>query len=162
MARLRPDQSVDAANAALRAAQPAIRDATAPGWDRYITEPFTLAPATTGESQLRRRYERPLVVVLTIVALVLLIACANIANLLARATARHHEFSVRPALGASRWRLARQLVAESAVLSALGAIAGVTVARWVRSSSFNRFRRVGIACSWIYRSTPACSPSPSA
>jgi predicted permease len=131
MARLRPDQSIDAANAALRAAQPAIRVATAPGWNGYITEPFTLAPAATGESDLRRRYERPLIVVLTIVALVLVIACANIANLLlARATARHHEFSVRRALGASRWRLARQLVAESAVLSAAGAVAGVAVARW--------------------------------
>jgi predicted permease len=131
MARLRPDQSVDAANAALRAAQPAIRDATAPGWNNYITEPFTLAPAATGESQLRRRYERPLIVVLTIVVLVLIIACANIANLLlARATARHHEFSVRRALGASRWRLARQLVVESAVLSAAGAVGGIAVARW--------------------------------
>ena len=131
MARLKRDQSLEAANAALRAAQPAIRDATAPGWNNYITEPFTLAPAATGESQLRRRYERPLIVVLAIVALVLVIACANIANLLlARATARHHEFSVRRALGASRWRLARQLVAESAVLSAAGAIAGIVVARW--------------------------------
>jgi len=131
MARLKPDQSLDAANAALRAAQPAIRDATAPGWDNYIPGPFTLAPATTGDSQLRRRYERPLIVVLTIVALVLVIACANIANLLlARATARHHEFSVRRALGASRWRLARQLIAESAALSVAGAIAGVVVARW--------------------------------
>jgi len=131
MARLKPDQSIDAANAALRAAQPTIRDATAPGWNNYIPEPFTLAPAATGESQLRRRYERPLIVVLTIVALVLVIACANIANLLlARATARHHEFSVRRALGASRWRLARQLVAESAVLSTAGALAGIVVARW--------------------------------
>ena len=131
MARLKRDQSLDATNAALRAAQPAIRDATAPGWNNYIPEPFTLAPAATGESQLRRRYERPLIVVLTIVALVLVIACANIANLLlARATARQHEFSVRRALGASRWRLARQLVAESAVLSAAGAMAGIVVARW--------------------------------
>jgi putative ABC transport system permease protein len=131
MARLRPDQSIDAANAALRTAQPSIRDATAPGWTNYITKPFTLAPAATGESHLRRRYERPLMVVLTIVALVLVIACANIANLLlARATARHHEFSVRRALGASRWRLARQLVAESAVLSAAGTVGGVVVARW--------------------------------
>ncbi|HEY7187395.1 MAG TPA: ABC transporter permease [Vicinamibacterales bacterium] len=131
MARLKREQSLDAANAALRAVQPSIRDATAPGWNNYIPEPFTLAPAATGESQLRRRYERPLIVVLTIVALVLVIACANIANLLlARATARHHEFSVRRALGASRWRLARQLIAESAVLSAAGAIAGVVVARW--------------------------------
>jgi len=131
MARLRPDQSIDATNAALRAAQPAIRDATAPGFNGYITEPFTLAPAATGDSQLRRRYQRPLIVVLAIVALVLTIACANIANLLlARATARHHEFSVRRALGASRWRLARQLIAESAVLSAAGAVAGVAIARW--------------------------------
>jgi hypothetical protein len=131
MARLRPDQSLDGANAALRAAQPAVRDATEPGWNDYLTEPFTLAPAASGESQLRRRYERPLIVVLTIVALVLIIACANIANLLlARATARHHEFSVRRALGASRWRLARQLIAESAVLSVAGAVSGVAVARW--------------------------------
>jgi putative ABC transport system permease protein len=131
MARLRPDQSIDAANAALRAAQAAIRDATAPGWNGYISEPFTLAPTATSKSALRRHYERPLIVVLTIAALVLLIACANIANLLlARATARHHEFSVRRALGASRWRLARQLVAESTVLSAAGAVAGIVVARW--------------------------------
>jgi len=131
MARLKPDQSLDAANAALRAAQPAIRDATAPGWNNYITEPFTLAPAATNKSALRRHYERPLIVVLSITALVLLIACANIANLLlARATARRHEFSVRRALGASRWRLARQLVAESTVLSTAGAAAGIVVARW--------------------------------
>src|SRR5262249_16052368 len=74
MARLRRSQSLDAANQALRAAQPQIRDATAPGWDGYLTEPFTLAPAATGESPLRRRYERPLVIVLIIVALVLVIA----------------------------------------------------------------------------------------
>jgi predicted permease len=131
MARLKPDQSIDAANAGLRAAQPAIRDATAPGWNGYLTEPFTLASAITGESQLRRRYERPLIIVLVIVVLVLVIACANIANLLlARATARRYEFSVRRALGASRWRLARQLIAESAILSAAGALAGIVVARW--------------------------------
>jgi putative ABC transport system permease protein len=131
MARLKPGQSLDAANAALRAAQPAIRNATAPGFNNYIPEPFTLAPAATSKSALRRHYERPLIVVLTIAALVLLIACANIANLLlARATARHHEFSVRRALGASPWRLARQLVAESTVLSAAGAVAGIVVARW--------------------------------
>jgi predicted permease len=137
MVRLKPGQTVEAATAAVRGVQGAIRAATLPPeWpaldlQQYLTRPFTIAEAPGGRSSLRFQYHRPLVIMLVVVALVLLIACANIANLLlARAAARAHEWGVRLALGASRARHARQLITESLVLAILGASAGVLVARW--------------------------------
>lgn len=135
--RLRTDQTMASATAALRAVQPQIRTATMPETYRpkdyasHIRQPFSLVPAAAGFSDLRSQYERPLAVLMAIVVLVLFVACANVANLqLARASARRHELGVRRALGASRLRLARQMLVESLVVAAAGAALGLVIARW--------------------------------
>jgi predicted permease len=91
-----------------------------------------VAPAATGiNTALRSHFTRPLYVLMGIVGLILLVACVNLASLmLARAATRSHEMSVRVALGASRWALARQVLAESLALSISGALLGLAFAYW--------------------------------
>jgi putative ABC transport system permease protein len=137
MIRLKDGQTAEAATALLRAQQRVIREATLPDdWhpsqlNRFLGNAFVLEPAATGDSGLREPYRRPLATIMVVVALVLLIACANLANLLlARAAARRQELSVRIALGATRLRIARQLITECLLLSTAGALLGLLLASW--------------------------------
>ena len=134
--RLKTGATIEQARAQLAALWPAVREAalpppTGPRRDDFLSIGLDVASASKGsETSLRRRYVQPLVILLAIASLVLLIACTNVASLLlSRASVRRHEIGVRLA-GASRWRVARQLVTEGVLLSLAGAFGGVMLAFW--------------------------------
>ncbi len=133
MGRLKADESIVDAESGLRSLQPVLREMTLPSGGSlgtYLKDPFQLLFASNGSSGLRNQYSQSLFVLMGVVGIVLLVACGNIASLqMARATARARELSVRVSIGASRYRLIRQLLVESILLSSAGAAGGIVLAR---------------------------------
>lgn len=144
IARLKPDVSREKAESAvsllfrnhmLHGEKPLSKEADAPRVE--------LLPAQTGLVGARGRYATPLYILMFAVGIILLIACANVAGLLlARSAARQKEMALRLALGVGRWRIVRQLLTESTLLSILGGALGVLVAYWGAHAILN-FVRAG-------------------
>jgi putative ABC transport system permease protein len=133
--RLKPGWTIQRANAQMNAVTPQILQETVPprydaeGAKHYLEYKLGAFSAATGFSELREDSETSLWLLLGISGLVLLIACANLANLmLARAGARERQITIRRALGATRWRMIRELLSESFLLAAAGAICGTFLA----------------------------------
>jgi predicted permease len=136
MGRLKPDWTVERASAQLRAVSQSIFEAAMPpeynasNAKSLLAAKLVAIPGGSGVSDLRESYAQPLSLLLALAGLVLLIASANLANLLlARANAREKEMAMRMAVGAGRVRLIRQLLVESLLLAGIGAVLGALLAR---------------------------------
>jgi predicted permease len=115
--------------------------------ERFLANRLDIREAAQGASQLRRSWQNPLLVVMAMAGLVLLIACANVASLLIyRAAARWREITIRRAIGASRWALARQLLIESVTLSSAGGLAGLLLSYWIEKALISLARVPG---EWV-------------
>ena len=137
VARRRPDISVARARAGLEPVYERIREEIAAGADSpefrhsVLETRLAVSEASRGSSRLRDNLSAPLLILMAIVGLVLLVACANIANLmLARAASRRRETAVCLAIGAGRLRLVRQRMAEAFLLAVLGGLGGLLLATW--------------------------------
>jgi predicted permease len=133
--RLKPGWTIQRANAQINAVNSAILQETIPttydaeATKKYLEYKLGAFSASTGFSGLREDSETPLWLLLGISGLVLLIACANLANLmLARAGARERQITIRRALGATRWRMIRELLSESLLLALAGSVCGLFLA----------------------------------
>ena len=139
-ARLKPGVNIDQATAGINAMyQPIVTSVEGPlqkgmsdvTMKKFLAKKMTVLPGKQGQSSMHAEAQRPLYMLLGVTGIVLLIACANIANLLlARGANRSMEMSVRLALGASRSQLLGQLLTESVLLALLGGVASLAVAKW--------------------------------
>jgi predicted permease len=133
MGRLRPGVNEKAAESALDVVLQQSVAAHLPDRVKQDRPRLRLLTGSRGLDDLRSSFRTPLYVLGALVALVLLVACVNLASLLlARATARQREISVRLALGAGRWRIRRQMLTEGLTLSLLGGTAGIVLGYWMR------------------------------
>lgn len=142
IARLKPGVSVEQGNAEVKALAAALATAY-PKTNRGVSA--TLSPPWRAHSGVGDLLLSPLRILMAVAILLLLIVCANVGNLLlARSVARHREFGIRIAMGASRWRVARQLLTESLLLGGGACVGGIILLSWASGSLIAMVPSVGL------------------